>query len=897
MLQSDAIRILLLKLTHPDLAELYNPNMEVQVNVAQDGGSRVEGEYKGKYWHGWTDGLTTWKSFRIPWNAATDPKYTPKDIKFDLSQHAEAIGLTGWDWAERLSRWVAFDFDSITGHKAGLTTGELELIQSTASEVPWVTVRQSTGGTGIHFYIHLNPPIPTDNHNEHAALARAVLGQLAAVTGFDFSNKVDVCGGNMWVWHRKMNKNSGLILLKKGDPLNEIPNNWRDHIKVIGGYRRKNLPQTIEDLAKDRTGIDTTFAELTGQYVREALDVDHKKLIDYLKSNGCLWWWDQDNNMLVTHTYHLKEAYQTLNLKGIFDTISGGTERGNDHNCFCFPLRKGGWVIRRFTPGVREHETWDQDGAGWTRSYLNVDPDISMASRNYEGVEHPSGGYVFQEAESAQKAALTLGADLSLPAWALGRTTKLKTHKDGRLIAEIHKENTDNPDKMKGWIPEAGKWKKIFSTFLASPVDSESRNYDDIIRHITTEQHSDCGWVIKADNNWIQEPILHVRYALRSFGLKDSDIAAILGFNIFKKWTIVNKPFQPEYPGDRQWNRDACQLQFTPSKADKLHYPTWSKILSHIGENLTRPLKDEPWAVKNNIETGADYLKCWISSMFQFPEEPLPYIFLFGPEASGKSILHEALSMLVTRSGYQRAENALLSTGGFNSEIKTAILCVIEETNLANKNNSAYTRIKDWVTSSSLPIHPKGGTPYLATNTTHWIQCSNDISFCPVFPGDTRITMVYVDKIPKEEWESKRDLLNRLKKEAPDFLGEIMRLDIPKSTDRLNIPVLATSEKAILQKQNQNALDQFIEEACFHAPGYMIKFSDFYDKFILWLDTGESYNWSKQKVGKSLPIPVVKGRLAGAQFYIGNISFEEPSEKRSPFIVVANNLVSKEALK
>ena len=32
--------------THGDLAKLYTPAQEVQVNVAQDGGERVEGTYR-----------------------------------------------------------------------------------------------------------------------------------------------------------------------------------------------------------------------------------------------------------------------------------------------------------------------------------------------------------------------------------------------------------------------------------------------------------------------------------------------------------------------------------------------------------------------------------------------------------------------------------------------------------------------------------------------------------------------------------------------------------------------------------------------------------------------------------------------------------------------------------
>jgi hypothetical protein len=893
VVRTEGIKNFLLKLTHFDLASLYNFNMECQVNVAQDNGERIEGEYKGKRWHGWTDGLTTWKSFRIPWNAATEPHYEDSNLTFSLTDHAEGIGMTGWDWKNKKSHWVAFDFDSIVSHKEGLTHEQLNLIQQAVADIPWVSIRKSTSGNGVHFYVFLEPAVNTNNHNEHAALARAVLGQLAALTGFDFINKVDICGGNMWVWHRKMNGTDGLKLIKNGIPLNDPPKNWSDHIKVVSGYRRKNLPQEIEEQQCNASEIDRLFSELTGQYVKEPLDKDHRKLIDFLSENNCLWWWDQDNNMLVTHTFHLREAYEALDLKGIFATSSIGKEYGRDHNCFLFPLRRGGWVVRRFTPGVSEHESWDQDGGGWTRCFLNIDPDLPTASRSHTGVEHPSGGYVFREAEQAQKAALKLGADLGLPNWALCRPTKMKQHKDGRLIVEVDRESSDNPQQMGGWVEERGKWKRIYNVKLNNFTDSENRNYDDIVRHLVTEQHEDCGWSIKADDRWIQEPVTHVKLALRSLNLSDKDVSGVLGDNIFKRWTLVNKPFQPEYPGDRQWNKNSCQLMFHPSNSDELHYPTWLKILSHVGDSITPSLHAMPWAANNGIETGADYLKCWIASVFQQPFEPLPFLFLFGPEASGKSIFHEALSLLISPSGYQRAESALTSQSLFNAELQNAIICVVEEINLSQKNKTAYTRIKDWVTAPQLSVHRKNITPFMAPNTTHWIHCANDINACPVFPGDTRITVIHVGSIPTSEWESKRSLINKLKKEASDFLGEIMKLELPESTDRLNIPVAETHEKNLIQKMNQGSLEQFIEEQCFYAPGYAVTFSEFFEKFMKSLDSAEVLDWSKKKLGRLIPLPFVKGRWKNNEFFIGNISFEEPEEIRKPFIVVNNKLAVK----
>ncbi|MEA1999828.1 MAG: DUF5906 domain-containing protein [Euryarchaeota archaeon] len=891
--RTEAVKNFLLKVTRPDLAELYNYNMECQVNVAQDEGERIQGEFKGKRWHGWTDGLTTWKSFRVPWNAATEPAYDDKVIKWDIAKHAEGIGMTGWDWVEKVSRWVAFDFDSMVGHKIGLTHAQLGEIEKQAADIEWITVRRSTSGNGIHFYVFLDPPIETVNHNEHAALARAILGQLAAQTGYDFVNKVDICGGNMWVWHRKMAGTDGLNLIKQGEPLRDVSRNWRNHVKVITGRRRKNLPQEIEQQG-NVTDIDRMFTELTGKYVKESLDLDHKKLIAFFRENNCLWWWDQDNNMLVTHTFHLKEAYEALNLKGIFTTAATGKERGNDHNCFLYPLRRGGWVARRFTPGVKETDSWDQDGGGWTRCYFNIEPDLPTAARSHEGIEHPSGGYVFREAENAQAAALKLGVDLGLPNFAGSRPAKLKEHKDGRLVVEINRESTDNPERFRGYLEDGKTWKKIYGAQIAPPADSENKSYDDIVRHLVSEQHRDAGWVMRADGRWIEEPLVHIKMALRSLNIATKDLSAILGSSVFRRWTLVNKPFQPEYPGDREWNRDACQLVFNPSKGDELHYPTWAKILNHVGESLTPELDKHPWAVSNGIITGADYLKCWIASLFQKPEEHLPYLYLWGPEASGKSMFHEALSLLITHTGYQRAENALISQSGFNGELRNAIICVVEEVNLSKKTDTAYKRIKDWVTAIFLPVHVKNMTPYLSTNTTHWVQCSNDQDSCPIFSGDTRIMVLFVDAIPSEQWENKRTLVQKLRKEAPDFLGEIMKLEIPESPDRLGVPILSTSAKEEIQKRNRNPLERYIDDCCYHVPGAIVTFDEFYNRFAKSVDATDIGYWTKIRVGKNIPKPYTKGRCGSeGAMSIGNISFQEGPKDGTDFVTVDNKLVPK----
>lgn len=869
--QTEAIKKFLEASTHADLASLYTEEMEVQVNAAQDGGTRVAGEYKGRQWNGWADAddpSLIWKSYRVPYRAKTNPEYTPKRQTWPLGKHAEGIGMTGWNWKQKKSLWVAYDFDSIANHQQGLTAEELQETQDRAMAIPWISVRKSTSGKGFHLYVFL-PGVPTENHTEHAALARAILGMLSAKTGFDFKSKVDACGGNMWVWHRKMKGTDGLTLVKKGATLTDIPPNWKDHCEVVKGSRRKNLPRYIESAELDE------FEELCGTRPRIKLDDVHLRLQSHLDDIGAQWWWDQDHWMMVCHTADLKRAHEDLNLRGIFETIATGKEAGADHNCFAFPLRKGAWTVRRYGEGIQEHASWEQDGTGYTRCFYNQDPDLKTAARASDGVEMESGGFEFREAEVAIRVAQTLGAHVEIPTWLSNRQTILRHHKkDGRLIVEIKRESSDNGGELQDWREDKNWWKRIFNSRVTPTTEPEVSNYDDMVRHLITDNGDDYGWVVNAGNGWQTEPLAHVRLSLKSLNFSDREINTILGNCILRGWTLVNRPFEDEFPGDRQWNRGAAQLRFKPKVDEPFKYPTWQRVLDHSGRGLDDAVKEHPWCQANGIDTGGEYLKVWIAYMFQHPADQLPYLFFFSEaEGTGKSIFHEALSLLMTR-GYQEANNALLSPGNFNGELENAVLCYVEEVDLS-KHKEARNKMKQCVTAKHMTIHHKNRTPYSVVNTTHWIQTANHMTHCPIFPGDTRITMICVppleDKIPKGR------LLQLLEKEAPDFLGAIKHLELPRPEDRLSIPVVETEEKESTAKANMTPLELFIDEVCVDSPGSLVLYGEFYEKFANWLDPEEVGNWSKIRVGRELPQRYPKGRNMsdGAKFYVGNLSFEE----------------------
>jgi hypothetical protein len=836
-----------------DLYALYRDEMQCHVVVAADNGKR-DGL-------GWTDGVSSWYPFVI-----SDQDSLIKHVGFDLRSHVEGIGLTGWNWKEKCSMWVAFDFDSLVNHKQGLTESELKDIANAVSNIEWVTIRHSTSGKGYHIYVRLDPAIPTDNRAEHSALARAVLHRMTALTGYNFKDKIDVCGGNMWVWHRKMRGTNGLELIKSGIPLNNLPN-WKEHIDVITQSQRK--PRDYDTLVSARTNIK--------------LDASHLKLLNWLQDNGCTWWWDNDRHLLVTHSIDLKQAHESLELKGLFETNSSRT---TTHNVFCFPLRCGAWVVRRFGKGCTEHESWEVDANGWTRCYFNTDLDINTASRTFGGTEHPNGGFIFGETESAVKAALSLGVHLDLPPKANLCTCRMKEHRDGRLIVEIFDKENHLAGTMDGWIRDGHFWKKLYNKNRQNKTTEELENFDDLIRHLISPSGEDQGWAIYVNGEWTFEILTHIKLALASLGYKQKEINEILGSSVLKGWKLVNVPFATEYPGDRSWNLNGAQLVYQPTitSIDSLQVscPHWWSIIEHIGQSLDEAVSTNDWALSNRIYTGADYITCWISSLFQESTQPLPYLFLYGKQNTGKSILHEALSLLMTK-GYVRADNALTSQGGFNAELESAVLCVVEETNLKTAKE-ASNRIKDWVTARELSIHHKGKTPYMIKNVTHWMQFSNEYDACPVFPGDTRIVVIHVNEL--KSIVPKKRLIEHLKEEASAFMNYILNFQIPESPDRLNVPVLQTTDKFNIAESNKSLVEVFIEEKCHSVPGHLIKFSDMYQEFINWLGPTTDY-WGKKRFSKELPPHILRGRSPqNNQLYVANLTMYAEAEPGMPYRVI-----------
>ena len=866
-----------------DLVTRYSRAMEVQVNVHPGDGTLSE-DARNVF----TNGTLSWFNFRVPRKAMSDPEHNDWKIKWPLESYADGIGMTGWDWDKRVSRWVAYDFDNITEHAKGVGIADNDLIEvaEKAKNIKWVQVRKSTGGGGLHLYVYLNSAKPpkTENHNEHAALARSILGLMSAEAGFDFQAKLDVCGSNMWIWHTKLSEeNEGLKIIKQHEyELVDWPLNWKDHLPVITRKRQRIVLTGVEDTD------ESSFNTLSNARKREPLDDVHKAMIDYLESGDFQVIWNSDHHCLQTHSFALLEYAQYLKgkndpIRGIYKTSSRGNDKAKP-NCFCFPMESGAWKIVRFGRGVAEAKTWQHDKENWTWCFFNRRPDLAMAALACDALESTGRGYEFINISDAQEAISHLGTMLKLPDNFEDRKLAFKSHKDGRLIVTAPQMGSDTEDDMRatGWVLEAGKkWQQIYDVQTrikdTSAVAPELDDVDGQVRALNTTAMDSSGFMLKhVSGEWSHQPMTSVKNYLKSRGYKSDEADAILGDSSFRAWRTVNIPFGPEYPGNRDWNRDAAQLRYVSAEVEpsEVKHPHWDMVMAHCGRDLDNQIKVSPWAKKYGILSGRDYLIMWIACMLREPFDRLPYLFFFGNQNCGKSIFQEAIGLLMTK-GCVQADTALQNTAGFNGEIHEAVLCFVEEVDLSKAGTIAYNRIKEYVTNDKISVHVKFMQPFMASNTTHWCQMANNRDSLPIFPGDTRIIIMHVADLMNEI--PKAILLTRLQEEAPHFMRTLFDLQLPAFTGRLRLPIITTSSKEAAEEAGRDALEVFLEENVYYVPGSKIEFKDFFMRFNDSLQGWEKTFWPKRKVATNMPTEYPIGVSTGNKRYIGNIDFQ-PAE-------------------
>ena len=833
------------------------PQLECQVNVAADEGEPVAGK-RSTY----TDGVNEWFNIRMPNKADSDPSWKDYPISFPLDVHGEGIGLTGWDWVAKRSRWVGFDVDSITSHAegVGISDEDMARVREAVQALPYVEVRRSTGGGGLHLYVYLD--VPTTNHTEHAALARSILGLMSEQCGFDFASHVDCCGSVMWVWHRKMAGTRGLEVLKNSDRAlieSELPANWKEHVAVVSRKKIKlggvsnEQENAFDDLASSRRVVP--------------LDEQHKATIDELMRLGYSTVWVAEYHLLQTHTKALQELYEAGGIKGVFKTLSEGRDKATC-NCFGFPTDNGGWHFYRFSQGVAEADNWTQNGEGWTNCYFNQPVSFEIAAQLAGGEATAKDRYAFANSADLEKACDLVGGKIKVPESLAGREAHIKIS-GRRAVASIKKLPSEAAPA--GWVPEKGYFIKsvAINEIKAQISEASYTRNDKIVRSLINCTGSRAGWAFQSSGGeWITGPKDDVKSILKPCCASTPEFEDRIGEVSKNPWKMVSIPFQPEYPGGRRWNRDAAQYCCDPVEGEHHH---WDLVLKHCFSGLDSAIQNSQWCQNHDLLTGEQYGRLWMASVLRNPFRPLPYLFLYSQgENRGKSTFHESFPLLITK-GCMDAGLALTSQNSFNGELADAILAYIEELDIS-KAPRAKNRIKDWVTSSVLTIHKKFGEPYPSPNMLHFVQTANSPEFCPIFPGDSRIVMTYVSPIENEI--DKIELFERLKQEAPAFLFTLLNMDMPPSAGRLYLPILETESKRMTQELNKTPLEQFLDGKCFKVDGAKILFSEFFDQFVNSLESDERAGWHKRRLGRDLStMGIVHGIHTQNVKWIGNLSW------------------------
>lgn len=820
----------------PYLIPLWSPELETQVQVYpgdSDDNSAV-----------WTnDDGEKFFNLRWPKNAWGEPYYRDQPLTFSPAIHVQYIGSTGWNWVKRQSFWIAFDVDAIEGHKGstGVDDDTLEQFVEAARSLPYVTIIRSKSGRGYHVYLFFDPDNQpkTNNHGEHAALATFALSKMSADAGYDFSKVVDVKGGNFWIWADERGERGFELVQEAVTQLGAAD---------LEGWEELLTPQSVNNTPED--------------YQATELSDEHKTILKALEQQPYAFRWLPDKNMAHTHTAAIARLYDTdPNMKGVFATNSKGTDPKKP-NCFVTPRPNGVFRVGRFQ-GAAEHPLWESaDGKTWC--YINQPMPPLVLLRKFGGPE-----LIFEPADLETVLSLlgeTLGpnhADIKLPIQVrLRRNT-------GEFVAsfaansepyiEVVNKETGQSEKVfaafPGWERTKNGWKKVLpikhdaQAFTSYMMDGA----DNLVRYVVTPDNKPAGWATTSNNpdTGNKEWLFHGRSgSIANTVLSDRYgpiTPAIEAAIVQNPWRQVFRPFEPEYVGIRQWNKDAPRFKCGIARYDA-PTPFWDKIWNHLGRGLNIAIENDPVCQALGIRSGAHYLKLWLKLVIEKPDQLLPYMFFFSPQNCGKSSGGIALGHIIEGVDQITMESL---TGTFTGELGDKVVCILDEMNL--HGTKAYNTLKRYMSPGSpLRLRPMYAPPYTVKNHLHFWHFANQPDHLPFEDEDTRINVIEVYPIDEKDMVDFPILDAGLKQEAPFMLRRLLEMPLPKQHGRFWLPLINTAAKelVIADKYVGDTDSQRVAFAKFAADrlerGGIVKFCDLFAAYL------KSVGQNKTSDGRSL---------------------------------------------
>ncbi|WP_442485807.1 primase-helicase family protein [Aeoliella sp. SH292] len=679
----------------------------------------------------------------------------------EISKDAKLLnlGTAGWDYVEQQVTCIGIDIDTDDNHASGLDQGRFESVFEAVKMVPWLEVRRSSGGKGLHCFAHVSEPVKIGGRKESSALALAVLEVASRITGCDLKAAKDCAGGNLWIYKADAAPNAFEVIKPATDTLNptDLPPGWRDLEKSKRSQSIRCAPSTVE------------------------LSPAHLQIQDQVQAEGFTFIYVPELGCFHTHTKALEQAAKKHSYRGLFRTNSAGTDPGTP-NCHMWPLPGGAFLVMRFGD-AQEDTSWYRSPKG-AYAYLNVSVPFDKAVHHF-AKNNSSKGYEFGH-DALRQFLEAIGVAVDVPEMFGDRKLFVKQTKDEARIT-VAKGDTDGP--LEDWTVASGTWQR---SFLIPPPDeafayADSIRASEVVRAVSNEAGSDK-WFVRNGEKWIGTNAGEVKNVLVYQSIHP---ASAMGRMRQEPYELVYEPVKPEYLDGKRWNRGAPQLACEPADV-ALDTPTWDALFEHIGKGLDEDVAADPDCQRLGITTGADYLRIWVKLLIERPSQRTPYLFLYSRENNtGKSTFAVSLSYLINPGVAEINQEAF--TGTFTSELEGKVLCLIEELDLRDSHNKAYAMLKRILTSPTLTIRRMRTDAYEVPNFTHFIHTANDANFVPCESNDVRLVMIGVSRI--EEF-IEQDVLNQcLRDEAPSMLRKLFDMPLPERCGRFWLPVVQTTLK------------------------------------------------------------------------------------------------------
>lgn len=208
-----------------------------------------------------------------------------------------------------------------------------------------------------------------------------------------------------------------------------------------------------------------------------------------------------------------------------------------------------------------------------------------------------------------------------------------------------------------------------------------------------------------------------------------------------------------------------------------------SKYWSHVKENIC-----------NNNEESYQYLRKWLSYIFQRPQEVHTALVLCGSQGVGKNSFVEPLGVLLG-SHYAPLSSITELVSNFNYHLKNAVLIHANEA-LWGGNKKEIGTVKAMITEQTCLIEGKGKDRIVVRNFKHVVLSSNEDWPVHLDPDDRRFFVLKVSEKNKENHEYFKDIQAELNNGGYEsLLYDLLNEDlsnfdprkIPSSSDSFSI--------------------------------------------------------------------------------------------------------------